>query len=90
MKLIDFGCAKLVDDNVVYRDMAGTPYYIAPEVLETTFNRTGRVCAFACVIRSIYSIVSLALSFAFRFCVLTLFLRFYFLTFHSLTFEFDF
>jgi serine/threonine protein kinase len=26
MKLIDFGCAKLVKDDEVYRDMAGTPY----------------------------------------------------------------
>ncbi len=33
-----------VADESIYRDMAGTPYYIAPEVLEQSFNRTGKVC----------------------------------------------
>lgn len=43
MKLIDFGCAKYVEDDKIYRDMAGTPYYIAPEVLDNNFNRNGKV-----------------------------------------------
>ena len=43
MKLIDFGCAKLVTEEDVYRDMAGTPYYIAPEILDANFHRTGKV-----------------------------------------------
>lgn len=43
MKLIDFGCAKLVDDETIYTDMAGTPYYIAPEVLDPAYHRTGKV-----------------------------------------------
>jgi serine/threonine protein kinase len=44
MRLIDFGCAKEVNDNEVYKDMAGTPYYISPEVLDPKFQRTGKVC----------------------------------------------
>ncbi len=43
MKLIDFGCAKVVSDTEFYKDMAGTPYYISPEVLEPTFPRTGKI-----------------------------------------------
>jgi calcium-dependent protein kinase len=43
MKLIDFGCAKIVKDDDSVPDVAGSPYYCAPEVLSETFNRTGRV-----------------------------------------------
>jgi calcium-dependent protein kinase len=45
MKLIDFGCAKVVKDDEVVRDYAGSPYYVAPEVLNERWSdsRTGRV-----------------------------------------------
>lgn len=32
LRLIDFGCAKLVWDTDMFDDLAGTPYYIAPEI----------------------------------------------------------
>ncbi len=32
MRLIDFGCAKEAADDQIFDDLAGTPYYIAPEV----------------------------------------------------------
>ena len=35
MKLIDFGCALTVDDKEVVKDVAGSPYYVAPEVLQS-------------------------------------------------------
>jgi len=31
MVLIDFGCAKVVVDDNEYKDLVGTPYYLAPE-----------------------------------------------------------
>lgn len=40
MKLIDFGCAKEVKDDELVKDFAGSPYYVAPEVL-TDYKRTG-------------------------------------------------
>jgi len=43
MKLIDFGCALLVEDDEVVKDVAGSPYYVAPEVLVADFKRTGRI-----------------------------------------------
>ena len=43
MKLIDFGCAKMVNNETLYKDMAGTPYYIAPEILDQNSRRTGKV-----------------------------------------------
>jgi len=43
MKLIDFGCAVLAEDEEVIRDVAGSPYYVAPEVLVSDYKRTGRV-----------------------------------------------
>jgi len=45
MKLIDFGCAKLVKDTELIRDVAGSPYYAAPCVLleEWRDKRTGAV-----------------------------------------------
>ena len=43
MQLIDFGCAKLVDDAEVIADVAGSPYYCAPEILSDTAVRTGAV-----------------------------------------------
>jgi len=42
--LIDFGCAKIVKDNVRYRDSYGTAHYIAPEVAAgRKYTRTGRI-----------------------------------------------
>lgn len=41
--LIDFGCAKQVDDQKRYKDLVGTPYYLAPECAQRKYKRTGRV-----------------------------------------------
>lgn len=41
MKLIDFGCALVAKDDEVVKDLAGSPYYVAPEVLENV-KRTGK------------------------------------------------
>jgi calcium-dependent protein kinase len=42
MKLIDFGCAKLCQDIAApVNDVAGSPYYVAPEVLDEKYIRTG-------------------------------------------------
>merc|ERR1719495_3138565 len=44
MVLIDFGCAKVVEDSKEYRDLVGTPYYLAPEsAAGHKFKRTGKV-----------------------------------------------
>jgi len=43
MKLIDFGCAKVVRNNEVVLDVAGSPYYCAPEVLNEAVQRTGGI-----------------------------------------------
>jgi len=41
--LVDFGCAKIVQDNVKYHGVSGTPHYIAPEVVAgSKMIRTGR------------------------------------------------
>ena len=38
IKLIDFGLAKRVNPNEIMNKPNGTPYYIAPEVLEKFYN----------------------------------------------------
>merc|ERR1719285_1431653 len=44
MVLIDFGGAKLVEKEVQYTDLVGTPYYIAPEsAAGSRYVRTGEV-----------------------------------------------
>jgi len=44
MVLIDFGCAKIVDDDTPYKDLVGTPYYLAPEsAVGHKYIRTGKV-----------------------------------------------
>lgn len=44
MVLIDFGCAKEVVDGQEYKDLVGTPYYLAPEsAAGHKYTRTGRV-----------------------------------------------
>jgi len=42
MRLIDFGCAKEVHDDEIVHDYAGSPYYVAPEVLRDC-QRTGKM-----------------------------------------------
>jgi len=44
MVLIDFGCAKIVKDDEEYKDLVGTPYYLAPEsAAGHKYTRTGKV-----------------------------------------------
>jgi len=43
MKLIDFGCAVRAADDELIKDVAGSPYYVAPEVLVSDYKRTGRI-----------------------------------------------
>jgi len=44
MVLIDFGCAKQVEDKTPYKDLVGTPYYLAPEsAVGHKYIRTGLV-----------------------------------------------
>lgn len=43
MKLIDFGCAVSAANEEVIKDVAGSPYYVAPEVLITDYRRTGQI-----------------------------------------------
>lgn len=44
MVLIDFGCAKIVEDDKEYKDLVGTPYYLAPEsAAGHKYTRTGKV-----------------------------------------------
>jgi len=44
MVLIDFGCAKIVEDDKEYDDLVGTPFYLAPEsAVGKKFVRTGWV-----------------------------------------------
>lgn len=39
IKLIDWGCAKEYEsENSVMHDLVGTPYYIAPEVINKRYN----------------------------------------------------
>jgi len=42
--LIDFGCGQKVEDDLEYRDLVGTPYYLAPEsAAGDKYIRTGAV-----------------------------------------------
>jgi len=41
MRLIDFGCAKKGPENNIIGDIAGSPYYFAPELF-SDMNRTGK------------------------------------------------
>lgn len=38
--LIDFGCARKVEPGKKYRDRVGTPYYVAPQMLEHNFEKS--------------------------------------------------
>jgi len=40
--LIDFGCAKTVNDDQEYKDLVGTPYYLAPESARASTRRFGK------------------------------------------------
>lgn len=42
MRLIDFGVAKVLQDDEKNADALGSPYYVAPEVLDDVFQRTGK------------------------------------------------
>jgi len=43
--LIDFGCAKIVEDDKEYKDLVGTVYYLAPELAaqSTRVHKTGKI-----------------------------------------------
>lgn len=43
IKLIDWGFATIAEDKATKLDMAGTPYYIAPEVLDKK-GKYGKEC----------------------------------------------
>jgi len=43
MILIDFGCALKVDPEKEYKDLVGTPYYLAPESAAKRSQRTGEI-----------------------------------------------
>jgi len=44
MVLIDFGCAKVVEKKREYKDLLGTPYYLAPEsAAGNRYVRTGEI-----------------------------------------------
>ena len=43
IKLIDFGCARQVMDDKELNDIAGSPYYVAPEILSNDILRTGKI-----------------------------------------------
>eukprot|EP01006_Ploeotia_vitrea_P037780 TRINITY_DN66170_c12_g5_i1.p1 TRINITY_DN66170_c12_g5~~TRINITY_DN66170_c12_g5_i1.p1 ORF type:complete len:723 (+),score=342.15 TRINITY_DN66170_c12_g5_i1:26-2170(+) len=43
LKLIDFGEARRVQDDRVYKSIAGTPYYVAPEMVDRKTERTGKI-----------------------------------------------
>jgi len=46
--LVDFGCARIVQDNLKYRDAFGTPHFLAPEVLAgRKYTRTGNILKFS-------------------------------------------
>jgi calcium-dependent protein kinase len=40
MRLIDFGCAVQTDPDEIIRDVVGSPYYVAPEVIRESYKRT--------------------------------------------------
>ena len=39
VKLIDFGLAKQIEENKSLNTVAGTPYFIAPEVLNAKYGK---------------------------------------------------
>ena len=39
MKLIDFGLSRIYEDDTVMKSRVGTPYYIAPEVLDRKYGK---------------------------------------------------
>jgi len=46
--LIDFGCSRIVQDNVKYRGACGTPHFAAPEVIAgRKYTRTGSTLKFS-------------------------------------------
>mmetsp|Transcript_10142 Transcript_10142/g.9154 ORF Transcript_10142/g.9154 Transcript_10142/m.9154 type:complete len:553 (-) Transcript_10142:291-1949(-) len=47
--LIDFGCAKIVNDDKEYKDLVGTVYYLAPELAaqSSRVHKTGKVLKMA-------------------------------------------
>ncbi len=38
LKLVDFGISRYVDKNELCKTMTGTPYYVAPEIVQLTDN----------------------------------------------------
>ncbi|AEE82414.1 calcium-dependent protein kinase 27 [Arabidopsis thaliana] len=39
VKVIDFGCSVFIEEGKVYQDLAGSDYYIAPEVLQGNYGK---------------------------------------------------
>merc|ERR1719193_2547945 len=44
LKLLDFGLAKPVNPHEVYRYRSGTPYFMAPELIQNRVKRSADVC----------------------------------------------
>ena len=38
LKLIDFGASAKFSQNTIFHERYGTPYYIAPEILDSNYN----------------------------------------------------
>jgi serine/threonine protein kinase len=53
VKLADFGFARHVGEEDALTDCCGTPYYIAPEVLEAGYYKTGRPYGRSCDVWSL-------------------------------------
>ena len=50
VRLIDFGLSKITKSKVLLHEIAGTPYYMAPEVLDGNYNEKADIWSLGCVL----------------------------------------